>query len=211
MANNISLSDLKRSLPHCDLSIVDGLLVIRDFDPERQTKAESWLRENYDQIREVICSAIAVPLYIYTDYNADKFGDKYHSGVALNFIQTKTGEEFYTIFNADLKHAKGQKKGRRFSNKKQFRIGRGTKFQKALIKWGIPKPRKPAEWWRQMGKLRGRIFIADVSLDGRSEMLIKDSLDTLGVPADVLKEVILKADEAAPAEKLNIDLSLLFE
>ena len=62
-----------------------------------------------------------------------------------------------------------------------------------------------------MGKLRGRIFIADVSLDGRSEMLIKDSLDTLGVPADVLKEVILKADEAAPSEKLNIDLSLLFE
>ncbi|NVK29922.1 MAG: hypothetical protein HWE20_02875 [Gammaproteobacteria bacterium] len=210
MATDI-FRDLKRALGHCNLSIKDGLILIEDNQPARQANAEAWLKSNYSEIRESICSLFGQPVYIFADHKAGRYGSRLYSGLALSFFESQSGEEYYTIYNASTSYAKGDSKGTKFKNNKQFRLGRRHKLLKHLVRWGIPKPRKQAEWWRQMGKLRGRMFIANLDIKGRREMLEKDSLDTLNIPSDVLKSIILETDKPAPKERLNIAITVTCE
>lgn len=211
MTTHISIELLQNYLKRCDLSIQDGQLKIEALNHHNQPLAQQWLDNNYSEIRQQICSLFGVPVYIFADHKVGRYGKGRYSGVTLSFIESQTQQDFYAVYNADTTHAKGTKKGVDFTNPKQFRVGRRHKLNKILPKWGLPKPRKQAEWWKQMGKLKGRMFIASRDIKNRHEMLDKDSLETLHVPAEVIKNVVMSIDTGASEERLNIDITVTLQ
>lgn len=207
MTNHIGIELLQNYLSRCELSIKDGQLKIESHNHHTQAKAQKWLDDHYSEIRQQICSLFRVPVYIFAEHKVGRYGKKLSSGVTLSFFDSQTLQDFYAIYNVESKLAKGAKKGELFTDPKQFRIGRRTKLYKHLLKWGLPKPRKQAEWWRQMGKLKGRMFVACLDIKNRHERLDKDSLDTLDVPAEVIQNIVMSVDTSAPELRLNIDIS----
>lgn len=208
MTTHISIGLLQSYLQRAELYIQDGQLKIESHNHHTQAKAQKWLDDHYPEIRTQICSLFGVPVYIFAEHTVGRYGGGLYSGVTLSFFDSQTFQDFYTVYNAESKHAKGAKKGEPFTNPKQFRIGRRHKLNKLLPKWGIPKPRKQAEWWKQMGKLKGRMFVASRDIKRRHEMLDKDSLDTLDVPAEVIKNIVMSVDACVPELRLNIDITV---
>jgi hypothetical protein len=81
----------------------------------------------------------------------------------------RTGEDYYVIFNADIKRKRNfkDKKAGTLLPKGRFSVGRKSAFYKFWLSTGITIPPRLSAFNDYMGKLKGLSYIADIDSDNR--------------------------------------------
>ena len=112
----------------------------------------------------------------FDSYTTGHYGQHRAGGVTLQFICETTGNNYYVIFNADLKRKRSTKKHKVGTPlpSGRFSVGRRSLFHKFWISTGLPVPSRLSAFNDRMGKLKNFVFTANISkgkrLDAKSLM-----------------------------------------
>ena len=105
----------------------------------------------------------------YISYSTGLYGRKNADGVTLQLLCERTGEDYYVIFNADIKRKRNfkDKKAGTLLPKGRFSVGRKSAFYKFWLSTGITIPPRLSAFNDYMGKLRGLLYIAEIDSNNR--------------------------------------------
>ena len=105
----------------------------------------------------------------YISYSTGLYGRKNAGGVTLQLLCEGTGEDYYVIFNADIKRKRNfkDKKAGTLLPKGRFSVGRKSAFYKFWLSTGITIPPRLSAFNDYMGKLKGLLYIAEIDSDNR--------------------------------------------
>lgn len=112
----------------------------------------------------------------FDSYTTGHYGQHRAGGVTLQFICETTGNNYYVIFNADLKRKRSTKKHKVGTPlpSGRFSVGRRSLFYKFWVSTGLPVPSRLSAFNDRMGKLKTFVFSANISkgkrLDAKSLM-----------------------------------------
>jgi hypothetical protein len=110
----------------------------------------------------------------FDSYTTGIYGQHRAGGVTLQFICETTGNNYYVIFNADLKRKRSTKKHKVGAPlpSGRFSVGRRSLFYKFWVSTGLPVPSRLSAFNDRMGKLKAFVFSANISkgkrLDAKS-------------------------------------------
>lgn len=116
----------------------------------------------------------------FDSYKTGHYGQHRAGGVTLQFICETTGNNYYVIFNADLKRKRSTKKHKVGTPlpSGRFSVGRRSLFYKFWVSTGLPVPSRLSAFNDRMGKLKAFVFTANISkgkrLDAKSLMPLLD-------------------------------------
>lgn len=153
-----------------------------------QVAADEWLQRNFDSFLLEILNSIGGTAYRYISYTTGSYTRHKSGGVTMQMVDVKTGEQYYLIFNAEVRRVRNTasgKKGAILPN------GRFTppKQGKFLVFWKrteLPLPRRLSAFHDSISKLESIIFTGKVK-DGN--MLDKNEL----MPLEISHEQLLNA------------------
>lgn len=105
----------------------------------------------------------------YISYSTGLYGRKNADGVTLQLLCERTGEDYYVIFNADIKRKRNfkDKKAGTLLPKGRFSVGRKSAFYKFWLSTGIPIPPRLSAFNDYMGKLKGLLYMAEIESNNR--------------------------------------------
>lgn len=105
----------------------------------------------------------------YITYSTGLYGRQNAGGVTLQLLCERTGEDYYVIFNADIKRKRNfkDKKAGTLLPKGRFSVGRKSAFYKFWLSTGITIPPRLSAFNDYMGKLKGLLFLAEINSDNR--------------------------------------------
>ena len=105
----------------------------------------------------------------YLSYSTGLYGRKNAGGVTLQLLCERTGEDYYVIFNADIKRKRNfkDKKAGTLLPKGRFSVGRKSAFYKFWLSTGITIPPRLSAFNDYMGKLKGLLYIAEIESNNR--------------------------------------------
>lgn len=105
----------------------------------------------------------------YITYSTGLYGRQNAGGVTLQLLCEKTGEDYYVIFNADIKRKRNfkDKKAGTLLPKGRFSVGRKSAFYKFWLSTGITIPPRLSAFNDYMGKLKGLFYIAEIESNNR--------------------------------------------
>ena len=105
----------------------------------------------------------------YLSYSTGLYGPQKRGGVTLQLLCERTGEDYYVIFNADIKRKRNfkDKKAGTLLPKGRFSVGRKSAFYKFWLSTGITIPPRLSAFNDYMGKLKGLLFLAETNSDNR--------------------------------------------
>jgi hypothetical protein len=122
----------------------------------------------------------------FDSYTTGIYGQHKTGGVTLQFICETTGDNYYVIFNADLKRKRSTKKHKIGTPlpSGRFSVGRRSLFYKFWVSTSLPIPSRLSAFNDRMGKLKGFVFTAKISkakrLDAKSlRPLLNDQLSVM--------------------------------
>ncbi|MDA9570210.1 hypothetical protein N9R62_03610 [Porticoccaceae bacterium] len=105
----------------------------------------------------------------YLSYSTGLYGRQNAGGLTLQLLCERTGEDYYVIFNADIKRKRNfkDKKAGTLLPKGRFSVGRKSAFYKFWLSTGISIPPRLSAFNDYMGKLKGLLFIAEIESNNR--------------------------------------------
>lgn len=105
----------------------------------------------------------------YITYSTGLYGRQNAGGVTLQLLCERTGEDYYVIFNADIKRKRNfkDKKAGTLLPKGRFSVGRKSAFYKFWLSTGLTIPPRLSAFDDYMGKLKGLLFIAEIESNNR--------------------------------------------
>ena len=105
----------------------------------------------------------------YMTYSTGLYGRQNAGGITLQLLCERTGEDYYVIFNADIKRKRNfkDKKAGALLPKGRFSVGRKSAFYKFWLSTGISIPPRLSAFNDYMGKLKGLLFLAEINSDNR--------------------------------------------
>jgi hypothetical protein len=105
----------------------------------------------------------------YLSYSTGLYGRQNAGGVTLQLLCERTGEDYYVIFNADIKRKRNfkDKKAGTLLPKGRFSVGRKSAFYKFWLSTGITIPPRLSAFNDYMGKLKGLLYIAEIESNNR--------------------------------------------
>lgn len=173
----------------CSVDIVNGRLIIKNSSGILVN--ESWLSQHRSYILKEIATLTQKHIFQYVSYSADRFGEKNtFNGIALQFIDYLTGGSACRHYNADLTHARAtkvNKKGDRFKNKNDFRVGNNHKIARDWLAWGLKPPTRWAALKDYMGNMKVLAFTGAFS---NGEFLFKESVQLIDVSNDEIHKLL---------------------
>jgi len=149
-----------------------------------------WFDANESELVEQIAVQTGVIILRYAEYSAGAYGTHLFQGVTLQFDCVTTLTDAYAIFNAILTRARTTKHGAAGKPlpKKHFRLHRKHELTKFLKRSGI-QPRRLSDAYKSMGKLKGLLFSASLSV-GKGSRLESDSITPLNLTHQHLLELL---------------------
>jgi hypothetical protein len=122
----------------------------------------------------------------FDSYTTGIYGQHKTGGVTLQFICEATGDNYYVIFNADLKRKRSTKQHKVGTPlpSGRFAVGRRSLFYKFWVSTSLPIHSRLSAFNDRMGKLKGFVFTANISkgkrLDAKSlRPLLNDQLSVM--------------------------------
>ena len=140
------------------VSIEAGKLVIRPN--KKGAVPEDWFKKHEQEIVESILKLVSKEGYFYSSFSAGNYGKNLAGGVAIQFQNYTTGNDAYTIFNANLKRKRNGKNGNKGDPLPpgHFAVGSKSNFLKFWKMTGLDAPRSLTSFHDYMGKLKGLAF-----------------------------------------------------
>ncbi|XOV80836.1 MAG: hypothetical protein ACFHVJ_07790 [Aestuariibacter sp.] len=162
------------------IEVIRGQMVI--IPQSNKPVPGKWLKENRETLMCEIARNLQIPVYQYTGFTTGRFNNGRFPGVKLNFIEVSTGASASAFFNAHLDKLRGstQRPDNGRLQDKYFRVGEHSKLFKFWKLAGLPKPRRLAELYKSMGKLKAVYFTGKAS---QSAKLLNESLIPLTINA----------------------------
>jgi hypothetical protein len=174
---------------NCSVCIDKGRLIIKN--PSSISVNESWLNKNRRYILQEIAILMNEHIFQYLSYSAGRFGEqKKYDGIALQFVDLLTGGSACRHYNACLTYArstKAHKKGERFKNKKDFRVGCNHQVARDWLTWGLKPPSRWAALKDYLGNMKDLAFAGDYS---SGETLSKESVQLIDVSNDDIQRLL---------------------
>lgn len=131
-----------------------------------------WLQTQSPILLREILAALSIDAYEYVSYSTGLYGRIKAPGLTLQLASIVTGNNAYTIFNADLSRDRTTKAGVKGTPlpKGHFRIGRRSHFYKFWHSTRLPLPKRLSSLHDYMGNLQGILFTADKVQDQKSRL-----------------------------------------
>ena len=171
---------VKRLLTKGDIvSIENGRLGITPFSGS--PVPDVWLQKNESLLVREIAELLGLVTLKYSQF---KTGHYPRAGVTLHFMDVISNKNSYTIFNVDLKRARGKNKDKDYPGK-QFRVSRHRKFYKFWVRAGMEAPPRLSIFHKYMGHLK-KIWLTGRYDPKHPERIIKDTLSPLSVSHKML-------------------------
>lgn len=152
-------------------SLVKGLLQRGDFvaidngrlklEPASDRPIPSeWLMNNKTELVTQILDQTGTDALEYMNYSTGSYGQHHADGVTLQFVNSRTAESAYVIFNADLTRARSSKNGNAGTvlPPGQFRVSKGSYFYKFWHSTDLNMPPRLSQFHDYMGNLKGLLF-----------------------------------------------------
>ena len=174
------------------INILKGQLDIQESDNSKVFNSLSSL--NKLNLFNELSLLLGLDIYIYDSYSTGLYGKNKAQGLTLQFINLKTGESVYTVFNVDLKTARKSKNHNvgDLLPKGQFRVSKNRLFYKFWLSTGLKLPPRLSSFHSYMGNLKNICFLAKHDDKGK---IIDKLIPTLTVKNEQLIE-LLNADSA---------------
>ena len=150
-----------------EINIVNGHLFIQANSKKEVPK--EWLIKNKVQLVSEIAELLSIDVYIYDSYSTGQYGKYKSQGVTLQFLNIRTGEAAYVVFNASLKRVRNSHKNKAggLLPKGQFRVTKNRAFYKFWFSTGLKIPPRLSSFHSYMGNLKVLFFIPDPNVMGK--------------------------------------------
>lgn len=150
-----------------NISIVQGKLLIKPSSG--LAIPPTWLKKNELLLINEICQLSNLIPLRYVSYTTGSYGIKKSQGITLQFINLKTNDDAYVIYNASLKRTRKSKGGNQGDPlpKKQFIVSERSSFYKFWLSIGLPLPKSLSKFYECMGRLKPLIFTGNVNFNNR--------------------------------------------
>lgn len=173
-----------------DVCIESGRLVIRSVNG--LPVPQCFLDNHGEEMFKDILAGIRPKVYVYYEYSTGAYDARF-PGITLQFRPVFEGDHAYAIFNVDLTRERDTKTGRRGEGLPpgHFRIkGERCAFYKFWKKSGAEFPRRTSAFHDYMGRLKGILFMAELS-SSKSNRLDAKTLRPLSISAEVIRAAFL--------------------
>jgi len=147
----------------------------------------------------------------FDSYTIGHYGQHRSGGVTLQFICDTIGDNYYVIFNADLKRkrsTKNHKVGTPLPSGR-FSVGRRSLFYKFWVSTGLPVPSRLSAFNDRMGKLKTFVFTANISkgkrLDAKSLMPLLNDQSSVVPLANNIQTNVQQFSNKIQTRKANND------
>ncbi len=186
------------------LAIDAGAIVLIPKNGD-QTTADKWLKDNHDQLLVEILGATGKQAYLYDGYSTGCYGARKAGGVTLQFINPVSGQEAFTVFNAEVKRTRTTKHGKKGTMLPpgHFNIGKRAAFVSLWSRVGLPLPRRLSEFHDCMGKLRNVVLTGTADHNGKID---KTTLNALSISFEEIRDSLSsrKSPDNYPAKSRQL-------
>jgi len=147
----------------------------------------------------------------FDSYTTGHYGYHRAGGVTLQFICETTGDNYYVIFNADLKRNRNTKNHKAGSPLPtgRFSVGRRSLFYKFWVSTGLPVPSRLSAFNDRMGKLKAFVFTANISkgkrLDAKSLIPLLNDQSSIVPLANNIQTNVQQFSNKIQTRKANND------
>ncbi len=188
--------DLKSCLPQLlnrgdRVEVQAGKLVITP--KSGQPVPPNWLRANENNLLSDITHLINKPAFSYQGFTRGRYGRFKKPGVTLQFINIKSGEEAFAIFNVSITRERSSAGGKKAGDElpaKQFKPPKGGEFIKFWHRAGLINHGR-AKLCRYMGNLGTVIYTAlPAPIETIGNKLMNSSITPISISYEQINQVL---------------------
>jgi hypothetical protein len=146
-----------------------------------------WLDTHSPRLVIQVAKLTGATVLEYTGYSVGRYGPTRAGGITLQFHCLATGQELFTIFNADTTRTRTTRHGKAGEPLPtgQFRVGKRSAFLRFWQSTGLPYQRS-SNLHQRMGNLGELVYTADI---GERNRLSKTTLQPLDITAELLRQL----------------------
>jgi hypothetical protein len=151
-----------------------------------------WMKKHENELIESILNLFDGSYFRYAYYKTGNYGVNKAEGISLQYLNVKTNEENYVIFNAKLTKARNTSsgvKGSKLTHNK-FRVSENMGFYKFWCTTSLKLPQRLSAFHDCMGKLKPILISGEVGYKGK---IINKTLKVVNISfKEILDKIRIK-------------------